>query len=104
MNAAAFLSKLQQVRRSGHEWTPQCPAHDDRRASLSIAEGDDARILINCHAGCSIESIVAALGLTMKDLFPEPVHRKTIVATYDYTDEHGKLLFQTVRYEPKDFK
>ena len=26
-----------------------------------------------------------------------------IVATYDYTDEGGKLLFQTVRYEPKDF-
>jgi hypothetical protein len=56
MNAAAFLSKLQKVRRSGHEWTAQCPAHDDRRASLSIAEADDARILINCHAGCSAES------------------------------------------------
>jgi hypothetical protein len=26
-----------------------------------------------------------------------------IVATYDYTDEAGKLLFQTVRYQPKDF-
>jgi hypothetical protein len=29
---------------------------------------------------------------------------RRIVATYDYIDEHGKLLFQTVRYEPKDFK
>src|SRR5262245_56050796 len=26
-----------------------------------------------------------------------------IVATYDYTDEMGKLLFQAVRYQPKDF-
>lgn len=26
------------------------------------------------------------------------------VAHYDYTDENGKLLFQTVRYEPKDFR
>jgi 5S rRNA maturation endonuclease (ribonuclease M5) len=27
-----------------------------------------------------------------------------IVATYDYQDEQGKLLFQTVRFEPKDFR
>jgi putative DNA primase/helicase len=29
---------------------------------------------------------------------------RTQVATYDYKDEAGPLLFQTVRYEPKDFK
>lgn len=29
---------------------------------------------------------------------------RRIVATYDYTDEHGELLYQTVRYEPKDFR
>ena len=28
----------------------------------------------------------------------------TIVKTYDYTDEHGNLLYQVVRYHPKDFK
>lgn len=27
-----------------------------------------------------------------------------IVATYDYTDEHGELLYQSLRYEPKDFR
>lgn len=27
-----------------------------------------------------------------------------IVATYDYTDEHGELLFQVVRHEPKNFR
>ena len=27
-----------------------------------------------------------------------------IVATYDYTDADGKLLYQVVRYEPKDFR
>jgi putative DNA primase/helicase len=30
--------------------------------------------------------------------------RPTIVKTYDYTDERGDLLFQAVRYRPKDFK
>ena len=29
---------------------------------------------------------------------------KKIVATYDYTDAEGKLLYQVVRYEPKDFR
>jgi hypothetical protein len=32
------------------------------------------------------------------------VAEKHIVATYDYLDESGKLLFQTLRYEPKDFR
>lgn len=29
--------------------------------------------------------------------------KKTIVATYDYTDESGELIFQVVRFEPKTF-
>jgi hypothetical protein len=29
---------------------------------------------------------------------------KSIVATYDYTDQSGKLLFQVVRFETKDFR
>src|SRR5262249_45960596 len=62
---------------------------------------------MKCHAGCQIQSVVAALGLTMKDLFPANTKRNSksrIVATYDYVDEQGTLLFQSVRYEPKDFK
>ena len=27
-----------------------------------------------------------------------------IVATYDYTDDKGELLYQVVRYDPKDFR
>jgi hypothetical protein len=29
---------------------------------------------------------------------------RRVVATYDYTDENGELLFQTVRFDPKDFR
>ncbi len=46
----------------------------------------------------------------MKDLFAEKSNgfqpksqTKKIVATYDYTDENGNLLFQSIRYEPKGF-
>ena len=35
---------------------------------------------------------------------PERTENQRIVATYDYTDEHGNLLYQVVRYQPKDFK
>jgi AAA domain len=35
----------------------------------------------------------------------EPKSRAgVVVATYDYNDEHGKLLYQALRYEPKDFR
>jgi hypothetical protein len=47
----------------------KCPAHDDRRASLSVGEGDDGRALIKCHAGCSVEEVLNVVGLEMRDLF-----------------------------------
>jgi hypothetical protein len=47
----------------------KCPAHPDRNPSLSIKAGDDSRVLLKCHAGCEAADIVAALGLTMPDLF-----------------------------------
>jgi hypothetical protein len=34
----------------------------------------------------------------------KPSWHKQEVATYDYIDENGQLLFQAVRYEPKDFR
>jgi hypothetical protein len=82
-------------------WT--CPAHDDTRASLSVTEGADGRVLLKCHAGCSIEQILAVLGKTTADLFPTKREAR-IVATYDYTDETGALLYQVVRFDPKDFR
>jgi len=63
-------------------------------------------VLIDCKAGCKPDDIVAAIGLTMRDLFPSSngQPRGRIVKTYDYTDEHGKLLYQVVRFDPKDFR
>src|SRR5690606_6251 len=34
-------------------FTARCPAHDDRRNSLSVSEGDRGKLLAYCHAGCS---------------------------------------------------
>lgn len=51
-------------------YTALCPAHDDRRPSLSVREADDGTVLIYCHAGCLFEDIVDCLGLRPSELFP----------------------------------
>jgi len=66
-----LLSRLQRVRKSGKGWTARCPAHDDRSPSLSIGEGDDGRCLVWCFAGCSEGEVARALGLEVRDLFPD---------------------------------
>lgn len=93
------------------QYQGQCPAHEDKRASLSVSVGDDGRVLIKCHAGCTSESVVGAVGLKMADLFEQDQDRlpsrgkpdDRVVATYDYTDEDGKLLYQVVRMSDKKF-
>ena len=90
----------------GDGYEALCPAHDDSDPSLTINAGDDGKVLIHCHAECLTKDIVAALGMKMKDLFSDNGHgsgKGKIVATYDYQDEAGNLLYQVVRSDPKDF-
>ena len=68
MNASELLSRLQGVRKAGNGWTARCPAHDDRRNSLSVTERD-GKLLVHCFAGCTPESIAGALGLSRAELF-----------------------------------
>ncbi len=65
-----FIALLKDVKQSGNGFMAKCPAHDDQEGSLAISEGDDGRILLNCFAGCETKNVVAAMGLGMKDLFP----------------------------------
>src|SRR5204862_85349 len=64
------LDKLEGVRKGTQGYTALCPAHDDNNPSLSVAEGDDGRVLVHCFAGCDVADIVAAIDLEMFDLFP----------------------------------
>jgi len=86
-----FLECVENVRGSG-PWTARCPAHDDRNASLSVGEGDEG-LLVKCHAGCTFEEIIKAVGGGSQE--PE--------AIYSYTDEEGNELFQVLRKPGKDF-
>lgn len=108
----AFLSRLQRVRSSGESWVASCPCRqDDDNPSLSISQGKDGRVLVNCHrgSGCDTNEICEAMGMQMADLFPKtstkPVKEKlTLVATYDYLLEDGSLAFQKLRYVDQDGK
>mgnify|MGYP006267867849 CR=1 FL=1 len=100
-----FLGRLSRVKASGDGWTASCPCRsDDDNPSLSISQGTDGRVLATCHrgGGCSINEICEAVGISMNDLFPrvaKPEREKLIlVATYDYIDEAGTLLFQKQRF------
>jgi hypothetical protein len=70
-----LLSRLPDAKRNGKGWTARCPAHDDRNPSLSIAEGDDGRVLLHCHAGCAAVAICESLGLKTRDLMVVDVDR-----------------------------
>ncbi|MCW5935035.1 MAG: AAA family ATPase [Fimbriimonadia bacterium] len=70
-NTQRFLNRLHSVKTTGQGWMARCPAHEDKTPSLSISEGQNGTILIKCFAGCLPEAIMKALGLTLKDLYPE---------------------------------
>ncbi|HEU0183792.1 MAG TPA: AAA family ATPase, partial [Blastocatellia bacterium] len=84
-----------------------CPTHDDKKRSLHISAGRNGETLVKDHGGCATEIVLAAKNLKLSDLFTESKTNsgaRAIEATYDYRDEDGKLLFQAIRYAPKDFK
>jgi Protein of unknown function (DUF3631) len=104
------LGKLEAVRQEGGQWKARCPAHADARASLAIRRGTEQPVIFYCHAHCERDAILDALGLTLADVSKprEESHEEwtpagPAIAVYDYTDEHGKLLFQVCRTADKQF-
>jgi 5S rRNA maturation endonuclease (ribonuclease M5) len=87
------------VKDSGSQTMAQCPAHDDGKPSLHIT-ATESRTLVYCHAGCDTADVLAALGLTMADLYPNA--RSGVYARYLYpggsrsTRKADKKFSQTV--------
>lgn len=101
---------------AGRGWCCRCPAHDDRNPSLSLCAGDDGRALLNCHAGCPVDAICDALGLSISDLFdaegsgrPRPAPRsrpsgRAARTTASRAPEAGAGLFPTANAAVKDLE
>lgn len=68
--AELILSRLDGTKKSSRGWLAKCPAHKDRHASLSIGEGSDGRVPLNCFAGCHAHDVLGAIGLSLADLYP----------------------------------
>lgn len=108
------LPKFASVRRSGAGWVVQCPAHEDRTASLTVGPGQKHPVVFHCQAGCDPDDVLKALDLTWEELSAprERSHGRDdewtpagpAVAIYDYRDENGELLFQVCRTASKDFR
>jgi len=103
-----ILSRLRKVTGpdSNGNYTALCPFHDDHNPSLSI-HPERGFICFGCKEKGSLQKLAAKLGI-----FHRPIQSKRkssgnaigkIVATYDYLDEHGVLLYQVCRMEPKAF-
>jgi hypothetical protein len=73
MSASPLLDRLDRVKQTGPgRWVARCPAHEDRSPSLSIREVDD-RVLLHDFGGCETSAVLAALGLSLSDLFDKPL-------------------------------
>jgi hypothetical protein len=57
--------------RSGQQAMAQCPAHDDHDPSLTIYRRP-GRAKVICWPGCDDRDVLAALGLSVGDLYDDP--------------------------------
>ena len=71
-----ILPRLEGVKAAGpKKWTARCPSHDDRKASLGLAEAANGTVLLTCRTGCAFAAVVAAVDLKPADLFPDTGRR-----------------------------
>ena len=134
MEMSHFKQLVKNVKPSANGYTACCPAHKDKRPSLSFSENEDGKIMVYCHSGCTFSQIIQSLGITAKDLItsnapksyssnsinikvatPNPsavvkskLHTKNkvqrqIEATYKYYDENNILVYESIKYKPKQF-
>lgn len=58
---AASVAQALGGRRNGRGWLCRCPAHNDRSPSLSVADGEEGRLLVRCFAGCQPVDVLRAI-------------------------------------------
>src|SRR5215471_15691731 len=107
-----YESRIPRLKKQGKKLRAACPLHKGTRDSLAI---DLETGQWFCHSGCARgggifdfeaevtrvdkeaarAAVLAAVGRS------EP--ERHISACYDYHDEKGVVLFEVVRYVPKDF-
>jgi len=99
MTYESFLSHFRIEKRKGDRVQAHCTGHEDKHGSLSIALVD-SKILVYCHAGCSVDSILNGAGLTTKDLFLNG--DRPAESIYQYRNSDNSLAYEKVKYRNTD--
>ena len=99
MNIGLIADALGGAKKTSNGFECRCPAHEDKRASLSISQSDD-KILVHCKTGCSQSDVITAL--KSLDLWPEQKRsdtpkRKNIEWTVMSAD--GEKTFKHIRVD-----
>lgn len=108
-----ILDRLTHIRKAGNGWQADCPCpgHDTPQRHLSVKDVGD-KALVTCFQLHTYEEIIKALSFdsltydrtATKPVTVTPKELGKIVCAYDYTGADGNLLYQVVRYDPKDFR
>ena len=70
MNVHDFIARLK-VRSSGDgNWRCDCPCGHSSTGALSVTDRD-GKLLLHCFAGCDVAGVLAAMGLSVGDLFAD---------------------------------
>lgn len=104
-----YFTRLEGVEARGErDVMARCPAHDDNRPSLHVVE-DEQGLLVHCFAGCAradIDDALEDVAPGTRDLIAVRQRRErgTVIATYDYRNAEGELIYRKLRMEPKSFE
>ena len=112
-NVLYSLGGMQAVKKTSAGYIARCPSHDDKTPSLSLSEDPaTGKVLLFCHAGCSVDAVLAAIGMETRELFADdnpiqeiPMNQPArVVDTYRYENADGEHVFDVKRSEPKSFR
>ena len=106
-NWGLFCSKLEKVKPTSNGIEALCPAHDDKKASLTASRNGE-KILFKCQAGCINNEILQIIDMEWNQFFVHSDNSKTPkkkeVCRYRYENKDGNHAFDVVRLVPKTFR
>ena len=73
----ALLGRLEGVQRSGSGYRAQCPSCGGKSRKLSLCEGESGDVMMTCFSCHDTPAVLAALGLTLADLYPQRIKDTT---------------------------
>lgn len=114
-----ILGRIGGLRRGNRGWFGRCPCvanhkNGDRSGSLMLwISEEDGSLRCKCFKGCKFRDIAGELGTKASEWFPPSdglvikfhgggAMAGELVATYDYVDEGGGLLFQACKLKRDD--